>query len=348
MTTDPAPRRSRMPFGVAFVVIVGIVVAVAVANGAFRGSGPAATEAPSVPGVIPADGNVVAEGRAMPVRSIELEVGAPGTVATVDVAEGDAVTSGQALLALDTTTADADVAAATASVDAATARVAQAQASLAQAKASATGARAGVDVASAARRVAIAARDAVPSDASSAVKRQADAQVDEASASLEQAKAQRAVADAVVRGAEAGVTAAQADEARAKATADRAAQEREQLVVRTPFAGTVVSVGPVVGDRVQPGVVLVRVADLSAWRFETSDLSETSIARVQDGAAATITVDGLPGVEIPGTVASVGVYGASIQGDITFRVVVTPTGAVPAGLRWNMTVTIEITGPTGG
>ena len=89
---------------------------------------------------------------------------------------------------------------------------------------------------------------------------------------------------------------------------------------------------------------LVRLADLSAWRFETSDLSETSIARVQPGAPVTITVDGLPGVEIAGTVESVGDYGASTQGDITFRVVVVPTGEVPAGLRWNMTVTMEIEG----
>ena len=103
-----------------------------------------------------------------------------------------------------------------------------------------------------------------------------------------------------------------------------------------------------VGDRVQPGVPLVRLADLSAWRFETSDLSETSIARVRAGAPVTITVDGLPDVEIPGTVESVGDYGASTQGDITFRVVAVPTGEVPDDLRWNMTVTMEIEGEPAG
>ena len=58
-------------------------------------------------------------------------------------------------------------------------------------------------------------------------------------------------------------------------------------------------------------------------------------------------MDGLPGSEIAGTVESVGGYGASVQGDITFRVVVAPTGEVPDGLRWGMTVTIEIDGPEG-
>jgi hypothetical protein len=61
-------------------------------------------------------------------------------------------------------------------------------------------------------------------------------------------------------------------------------------------------------------------------------------------AAATITVDGLPGEEIAGTVESVGTYGPASQGDIVFRVVVAPSGATPDGLRWNMTVTIEIEG----
>jgi hypothetical protein len=58
----------------------------------------------------------------------------------------------------------------------------------------------------------------------------------------------------------------------------------------------------------------------------------------------TITVDGLPDAQIAGTVESVGDYGASTQGDITFQVVAVPTGEVPDELRWNMTVTMEIEG----
>ena len=135
----------------------------------------------------------------------------------------------------------------------------------------------------------------------------------------------------------------------ASASLDAANAALADTEIRAPFAGTVVSIEPVVGDQVAPGVPLVRLADLSAWRFETSDLSETSIARVHEGAAVTITVDGLPGVEIAGTVESVGGYGASVQGDITFRVVVASRRVtVPAGLRWNMTVTMEIEGAPAG
>jgi hypothetical protein len=80
----------------------------------------------------------------------------------------------------------------------------------------------------------------------------------------------------------------------------------------------------------------------AGWRFETSDLSETSIARVAEDAAVVVTVDALPDAEIPATIASVGTFGSFQQGDVVFRVVAEPAGEVPDGLRWNMTVTIEI------
>jgi multidrug resistance efflux pump len=349
MTADPAPRRrALLPIGLIVVLVVGIAVAVAVANGAFGGSSAGATPAASVPGVVPADSGVVAEGRAVPVRAVELQVGAPGIVASLPVAEGAAVAAGDVLLSLDTTAADAEVAAATASLDAATAGVAQAEASLDQAEAGADAAQRGAEEAAAARRGAIAARNALPGSASNAQEDQADAQVDQATAALERARDLRTQANAAVRGARAAVEAAQADLARAAAAAASATAAREQLVIAAPFPGTVVSVAPVVGERVQPGAVLVRLADLREWRFETNDLSETSVARVAVGAPATVTVDGIPGTGIEGTVESVGGYGSSVQGDITFPVIIAPTGAVPDGLRWNMTVTIEIDGDDAG
>ena len=188
----------------------------------------------------------------------------------------------------------------------------------------------------------------MPSGASRAVKRQADAQVDQAEAGVDSARAQRTAAQAAQKTAEAGLAAAKADEERAKLAVSAAELAKRHLAVTSPIAGTVASIEPSVGDLVQPGVVVARVADASGWRFETSDLSESSIARVREGAAAKVTVDGLPGVEIPGTVESVGTYGSSVQGDITYRVVVAPTGAVPEDLRWNMTVTIEIDGTAPG
>ena len=346
----PSSRRRGLTAGVVTVLVIAVLVAIGSGQGWFGGgaTSPSASADASVPGVVPADQGVVAEGRAIPVHAIELQAAVPGTVAGLPVAEGDAVTQGEILLALDATAATAQAAQAQAGVDAATAGVAQAKAGLAQAEAGVGIAQAAAREAAAGVRVADAARDALPGAATNDQERQANAQVDQARAGLARARASRTQAYAQVDAARAAVNAAEADLARATASLDAANAALSDTEIRAPFAGTVVSIEPAVGDQVAPGVPLVRLADLSAWRFETSDLSETSIARVHEGAAATITVDGLPGEEIAGTVESVGGYGTSVQGDITFRVVVVPTGAVPAGLRWNMTVTMEIDGAPAG
>jgi HlyD family secretion protein len=354
MTAEPQLPRRRPIRGMVAAAIV-LVAAIAAAwtlgsgvlgSGGLGGPGASASPAQSGAAVVPADTGVVAEGRAVPVRWAELGTAAAGEVETI-AAVGATVKAGDVLLTLDSDAADADVAAAAAALLAATEAIARAEAGVDQSKAAVTAAEAGVDQAAAGRRAAVAARDAIPSGASSASKRQLDAQVDQATAAVASAKAQRTSAVAGVKAAEAALAQANADRARAQAGLDGADAARELLVVRAPFAGTVASVGPAVGDRAVPGVVAIRLADLSGWRFETTDLSETSVARVRAGAAVTVTVDGLPGAEIAGVVSSVGAYGEARQGDIVFRVVATPTVAVPDGLRWNMTVTLEIVGAAG-
>jgi multidrug efflux pump subunit AcrA (membrane-fusion protein) len=388
MTPSPTSRRSPWPIVAGIGGVAVVIAAVLVMTGTIGGGAAAQTPDPSasVPGVIPADANVVAEGRAVPATSAEIVTPAGGQVTVVKVAPGDAVTAGQVVLELDHAAADLQVesatqakAAADAAVERAKAGVSQAEAAVKQADAGVTQAQAGVDQAqasynaangsvsqaSAAVRAAQAARDALPKGSTSAVKRQANAQIDQARAGVTAAVGQRAAAKAGVAAAKGAVTSAKAGVASAKAAlitartaltaaeadAERAAiairqaeQARDQLLVTSPVAGTVVGDVPAVGDLAQPGAVLVRIEDASGWQFETTDLSETSIARVQEGASVSVTVDGLPGVEIPATVQSVGGYGQPSQGDIVYKVVAVPTGEVPSGLRWNMTVTMDITG----
>ncbi len=390
----PAPRRrSRLPMVVGIVVVLAIVAALLAVMGVLPGGGAASVTpdpSASVPGVIPADGNVVAEGRVIPAVSAEIAAASGGKVAVVKVAPGDTVAAGDVVLEFDHAAADlqvesaaqalaaseagvkrakASVAQAEAGVDQAQAGVAQARAGVNQAQGSLSAASGSVNQAVAAWNAAKAARDALPSGTSRAQKRQADAQVSQAAAGISAARGQRAAASAAVsasRGAvdsaqaavtsarravlsaKAALEAAEADAQRAAIAVRQAEEARDQLLLTTPVAGTVLSVEPEVGDLAQPGAVLVRVADTSAWRFETTDLSETSIARVREGAPVSVTVDGLPGEEIAATVESVGDFGLPSQGDIVFQVLAAPTGEVPDGLRWNMTVTMDIEGAEAG
>jgi HlyD family secretion protein len=226
-------------------------------------------------------------------------------------------------------------------VAAAEAGLTRAEATRAQAVAQREAAVAAVDQARAAVTRADATRDALPSGTSSAQRRAANADVTAAEAALEGARANLRAASGARDAATAGVTAAQAELDRAKAGLAATEEALAQLTVTAPFAGTVASLDARVGERAAPGVVLVRVADTAGWRIETTDLDETTVARVAVGAPVTITFDGLPDVAVDGTVRSVALYGSNAQGDIVYRAVVEPA-SIPDGLRWNMTATVTV------
>lgn len=327
------------------LIVVLVVVLAALAGGWLLlggggGGGATATPSPSIPPVPPST-EIVADGRVVPERFAELGVAVPGTIADVLAAEGDEVVAGAPLIRLDPAAAQAEVDAASAAVAAADAGVARAVAGVTQAAATVDAAEAAVDQAVAGVSRARASRDALPSSASSAPERAADAEIDAARAALAGARAN-------LRGARASATAAGGAETAAQAEADRAKAGRaaaqagvDQLTIAAPFAGIVASLDARVGERAAPGVVLVRVAGTTGWRIETTDLDETTVARVAVGAPVTITFDGLPDVRVDGTVESVALFGASVQGDVVYRAVVAPA-TVPEGLRWNMTATVTV------
>ena len=283
----------------------------------------------------------MADGRVVPERYAELGAAAPGTIAEVLVAEGDEVAAGAPLVRLDPAAAQAEVDAATAAVAAGDAGAAGAAAGVTQAAAAVDAAEAAVDQAVAGVEGARAARDALPSSASSDQERAADAEIDAARAALAGAQANLRGARAAAAAAAAAETAARADADRATAGLAAAQAGLDQLTIAAPFAGIVASLDARVGERAAPGVVLVRVADTTGWRIETTDLDETTVARVAVGAPVTITFDGLPDARVDGTVTSVALFGTSVQGDIVYRAIVKPA-TVPEGLRWNMTATVTV------
>ncbi len=165
-------------------------------------------------------------------------------------------------------------------------------------------------------------------------------EIDAAAADVRRAQAQLALVEAGTRPET--IAAAAADVVVAKA---RLAQAREALAeteLRAPFAGVVVALVPTLDEFVASGSPIVHLADTSAWEVETTDLSDLSVARVREGDSATITFDGIPGLVLTGRVIRIQGFGESRQGDIVYKVTITPDRQDPR-LRWNMTASVTIT-----
>ncbi len=324
----------RLAVGLVLVAVVSLVVVFALGGGfggsgagqgAAGGSGNGTAPEATVPPVAIVD-EVVADGVAVPTRRVELASETGGTVATVPVEVGERVAVGDELVVLDGTAIAAQVRQAEQAVEAAQARLAQSEAIVAQATAQVDVAEANLDGAAAALATA----------------RDANRGEDEAVAARDAARAQVRVVSAALQAAKDASTAAAADVGTAEAALQAASDQLATRTITAPFAGVVASLPAGVGQVVQPGQVLVRVADPSSWEFIATELDEGGIARVRTGAPATVVLDGLPGVTIPGTVARIGSFGEVRQGGIVYEVVVVPTGEVPDGVAWNMTATISI------
>jgi HlyD family secretion protein len=95
------------------------------------------------------------------------------------------------------------------------------------------------------------------------------------------------------------------------------------------------------GETAIPGAVIAAVADLSAWKVETSDLSENSAAAVVAGQRVKVTLDALPEDVFGGVVESVRAKGTKYQGDWVYRVTVRMDERDTRWL-WNMTAKITV------
>ncbi len=114
----------------------------------------------------------------------------------------------------------------------------------------------------------------------------------------------------------------------------------DQLDLKAPFDGTVVSVEICASEAVLPGQVVVVFGGLDHLQVETSDLSERDVSAVVVGQSSTVYVEALD-LEIPGIVASIAPQADTIGGDVVYAVVIELEGQ-PDGLRWGMSVDVEI------
>lgn len=164
-----------------------------------------------------------------------------------------------------------------------------------------------------------------------------NAQVQQALSAVQTAQAQLAklqpTADDLAI-AEASVKAAQI-------ARDLAAEQLDHAKLVAPFAGTITSLDVKAGESVASGLPVLRLADVSAWQMETTDLTELNVVKIQEGTPATVTLDAIPGLEMAGKVTRMKLYGENKQGDIVYTAIISPDRQ-DERLRWNMTAQVSI------
>jgi membrane fusion protein, copper/silver efflux system len=116
-----------------------------------------------------------------------------------------------------------------------------------------------------------------------------------------------------------------------------------RLVIRSPQTGFVIRKNVVAGAKVEDGMTLLEVADLSAVWIE-ADVYEKDIAFLHEGQAVEATVESLPGRTFTGKVALV--YPQLDSATRTNRVRFQVANA-DAGLRPGMYATVQINTPLG-
>jgi HlyD family secretion protein len=167
----------------------------------------------------------------------------------------------------------------------------------------------------------------------------AAANINAAKAQMEQAQAQldllkAGAAPEAIAVAEAGVKQAQV-------TVDTAKAQLAKLQLIAPFDGTIGTVYVRSGELAQPGQPIVTLGNLGSLRVETTDLSETDIARVKEGQRANVTFDALPGKTTTGKVARIAPMSTPGQSAVNYIVTVSLDEIDPA-LRWGMTAFVDV------
>ena len=131
-------------------------------------------------------------------------------------------------------------------------------------------------------------------------------------------------------------------EIKADQVALAAAQELlASLVITAPFAGVVSSVSVEEGRSVTANTVILEVVDPSVAEVEAR-LDEIDVLSVREGAQAMVSLDGLPGAQLPGVVASISRTGDNQQGVVTYPVQISVQTPPFLQLREGLTATASI------
>lgn len=290
---------------------------------------PQAAPAEATPAVIEPQG-IIAEGRLVPVNSLDQAFTLSGQVAEVLVQDGDAVQIGQPLARL-ADSPEAKLALRRAEQEDLAARQAlealktAAEANLAQS-----------------RLAFLAARDALDEatdDFEAEDSEENQARLDAAQANFN--LAEDALADLEANN---GIDPDQLAAAEARVQAAKAALESAGVLIdmrtlNATLAGTVVDLDLQNGQLVTAGMPVVTLADYSAWLVKTDNLTELEVAGISLGQKVTVVLDALPQAALEGEVTHINARYEEKRGDITYTVTIRLVQTDPA-MRWGMTAAV--------
>jgi HlyD family secretion protein len=125
-----------------------------------------------------------------------------------------------------------------------------------------------------------------------------------------------------------------------EARLNAAKAEVASFFVTAPFDGVVANLNAKTGNSINAGETAVTVADFSDWVVNTTDLTEIDVVSLKEGQEVSVTLDALPGVELKGTILSIGQIYAENQGDIVYEVAIVLNETDP-DMRWGMTAAVK-------
>lgn len=274
---------------------------------------------------------LIAEGRLMPVNTLDQSFSLPGQVAEVLVQDGETVQAGQSLARLEDSPeaalalrrAQQEVLAAQQALD--TLRSA-AEVTLAQAQVAVFAAQNQLEAAQ-------EAFDADETDENRALIDQAAALLAQAEANLAKLDTNDGIDPDLLAAATARLSAAEAGAASAQAALDA-------LLLKSTLAGTVVDLSLQPGQRVAAGQPVITVADFSTWVVETQNLTEIELVNVAVGQQVEIVLDALPDVTLRGEVTHINARYTEARGDITYTATIL-LSETDARMRWGMTAAVQ-------
>jgi multidrug resistance efflux pump len=124
-----------------------------------------------------------------------------------------------------------------------------------------------------------------------------------------------------------------------EARLDAAEAEVAAFEITAPFDGVVAKVDAKAGSSIRAGEVAVTVADFSTWLVKTTDLTEIDVVELNEKDPVLVTLDTLLGVQLKGTILSIGQTYLENQGDILYDVTILLNDTHPS-IRWGMTASV--------